>query len=208
MGIIKKGVLDGFSGKIGTVIGSSWNGIPYMRFSPKTIKNPRTKQQTSHRVKFSMAINYLKPLKEVIRVGWRQYAVKQSAFNAATSYLYANAIIGDYPDFSIDPNKVLISRGTLSSETNASVTYASGTITFKWNVNSGSSNDLALLVVVNPSGCDAIFNVGKSNRKEGKQSICLPATWMGEIVDAFLGFASENSQKVENSIYLGSVTVV
>jgi hypothetical protein len=31
MRIIKQGVLGGFSGKVGTVIGSSWKGIAVMR---------------------------------------------------------------------------------------------------------------------------------------------------------------------------------
>ena len=31
MGKIKQGILGGFKGKVGTVIGSSWNGISYMR---------------------------------------------------------------------------------------------------------------------------------------------------------------------------------
>ena len=33
MGIIKQGVPGGFSGKVGTVIGSSWKGIAVMRGS-------------------------------------------------------------------------------------------------------------------------------------------------------------------------------
>ena len=31
MGTINQGILGGFSGKVGTVIGGSWKGITYMR---------------------------------------------------------------------------------------------------------------------------------------------------------------------------------
>ena len=31
MGTIKQGILGGFSGKVGTVVDSSWKGISYMR---------------------------------------------------------------------------------------------------------------------------------------------------------------------------------
>ncbi len=31
MGTISKGILGGFSGTVGTVIGGSWKGIEYMR---------------------------------------------------------------------------------------------------------------------------------------------------------------------------------
>jgi len=34
MGTIKKGILGGFSGKVGTVIGGVWKGIEYMRSIP------------------------------------------------------------------------------------------------------------------------------------------------------------------------------
>ena len=36
MGKIKQGILGGFKGKVGTVIGSSWNGIAYMKGQPQS----------------------------------------------------------------------------------------------------------------------------------------------------------------------------
>jgi hypothetical protein len=42
MGTIKQGILGGFSGKVGTVVGASWKGIAYMRSLPQKVKNPRT----------------------------------------------------------------------------------------------------------------------------------------------------------------------
>jgi hypothetical protein len=46
MGKIKQGILGGFKGKVGTVIGSSWNGIAYMRGLAQSVKNPKTAGQT------------------------------------------------------------------------------------------------------------------------------------------------------------------
>lgn len=43
MGTIKQGILGGFSGKVGTVIGGSWKGISYMRLQAQSIK------KSSHR---------------------------------------------------------------------------------------------------------------------------------------------------------------
>ena len=42
MGKIKQGILGGFKGKVGTVIGASWNGISYMRGLAQSHKNPKT----------------------------------------------------------------------------------------------------------------------------------------------------------------------
>ena len=49
MGKIKQGILGGFKGKVGTVIGASWNGIAYMRGLAQSHKNPQTEAQLKQR---------------------------------------------------------------------------------------------------------------------------------------------------------------
>ena len=49
MGKIKQGILGGFKGKVGTVIGSSWNGIAYMKGLPQSQKDPKTAAQRKQR---------------------------------------------------------------------------------------------------------------------------------------------------------------
>ena len=78
MGTIKKGILGGFSGKVGTVVGSSWKGISYMRSLPLKVRNPRTLRQLDQRSKFAIALGYLKPLNGLLRIGWKLNANKQS----------------------------------------------------------------------------------------------------------------------------------
>ena len=67
MGTIKQGILGGFSGKVGTVIGGSWKGISYMRSQAQSVKNPRTDGQLSQRSKFALALDFLKPLTDIVR---------------------------------------------------------------------------------------------------------------------------------------------
>ncbi len=45
MGKIRQGILGGFSGKVGTVVGASWNGIYYMRGLPQSYKKSRSSKQ-------------------------------------------------------------------------------------------------------------------------------------------------------------------
>lgn len=49
MGKIKQGILGGFKGKVGTVIGSSWNGIAYMRGLPQSTKDRKSAAQLAQR---------------------------------------------------------------------------------------------------------------------------------------------------------------
>ena len=49
MGIIWQGILGGVSGRVGNVIGSSWEGIPVLKSRPLSVANPRTTQQVHYR---------------------------------------------------------------------------------------------------------------------------------------------------------------
>ena len=49
MGKIKQGILGGFRGKVGTVIGASWNGIAYMRGLPQSTKDRKSAAQLAQR---------------------------------------------------------------------------------------------------------------------------------------------------------------
>jgi len=210
MGTIKKGILGGFSGKVGTVVGSSWKGIAYMRSLPLKVKNPRTLAQRTHRAKFAIALNFLKPMTELLRTGWKLYARRKSPFNAAMSYAFANAITGDYPDYAVDPSKILISRGSLYPATNPLAFPIPGAINLEWD-DTGLSKfinqtDKALVAVVNPAKSQAVYDTDGAPRSELTQSINLPADWAGDTVEVYLGFISEDGKAVANSVYVGAIT--
>jgi len=211
MGTIKKGILGGFSGKVGTVVGSSWKGISYMRSLPQKVRNPRTEPQMSHRSKFAITLSYLKPLNGVLRTGWKLYANRQSPLNAAMSYTIANAIAGTYPDYSIDPSKVLVSRGSLTPAVNVIATPVSAAINFEWDDNSDLNNanqtDRALLAVLNSAKSEAIFDVAGATRYEATQSLSVPANWSGDSVEVYVGFISEDGKEIANSVYVGNLVI-
>jgi hypothetical protein len=90
MGRIKKGILGGFSGKVGTVVGANWKEISYMRSLPQKVKNPRTEAQRKQRSKFLLVVNLLKPLNPLLRIGWKLHAkttVKNISHIKNISYL-------------------------------------------------------------------------------------------------------------------------
>jgi plastocyanin len=184
-----------------------------MRSLPQKVKNPRTELQMMQRAKFALTLNFLKPMNGLLRTGWKLYAHRQSPINAAMSYTLANAIAGTFPDYTIDASKVYVSRGSLTPAANATATAAAGrTVTFAWDDNSGTSaakeTDKALIAVVNPAKSEAVFDAAGAERSAGTQSVNLPADWVGENVEAYIGFISEDGKDVANSVYLGSITVV
>ena len=110
MGIIKKGILGGFSGKVGNVVGASWKGIDYIRSLPSTVRNPRTPRQVKQRTKFSLVQGFLTSMTPFIRNWFKNYAGGQTAMNAALSYNIQNGIIGEGADIDLDYPNLLVSE--------------------------------------------------------------------------------------------------
>ena len=211
MGKISQGVLGGFSGKVGNVVGGTWKGIDYMRIKPANVSNPRTAGQLDQRSKFSTTLKFLQSMTDFLRVGFKLYANKMTQFNAAMSYNLNNAITGSSPNFTIDYANALVSRGGLVGAANAAVSSSGGLVEFTWDDNTGSGNaqatDKALLVVYNPAKDESIYDSAGAVRSATSQNLGMPASYVGDDVEAFIGFLSEDGKEVANSVYIGSVTV-
>ena len=211
MGTIKKGVLGGFSGKVGSVVGASWKGIDYIRSLPASVKNPRTEGQVTQRTKFTVALEFLRPIIAYLNVGFKPYACKQSPYNAAMSYNVSNAVTGTFPDFEMDYPNALVSKGSLLGAEDASATTDAGSISFAWTDNSEVSNalstDKAMPLAFNISKGQAVFKTNGAERSTEADSLTIPANWSGDDVEVYLGFVSNDGLLVASSAYLGQKTI-
>lgn len=211
MGKISQGVLGGFSGKVGNIVGGTWKGIDYMRIKPANVSNPRTAGQVDQRSKFTITLRFLQTMTDFLRVGFKLYANKMTQFNAAMSYNLNNAITGTYPNFSVDYANALVSRGGLTEALNGAVSSSGGLVEFTWDDNSGSGSaqatDKALLVVYNATKDQAIYDTAGAARSATSQTLAMPNDFIGDDVEAFIGFIREDGKEVSDSVYIGSVTV-
>lgn len=112
MGRIKKGILGGFSGKVGTVVGASWKGIDYMRSLPKLSSKPATPAQLGQRWKLSLFRGFLLVIPDLVEKLYQNYT-KYTAMNAALSYNMKEATTGTSPEFEIHFPNFLYSMGVL-----------------------------------------------------------------------------------------------
>ena len=113
MGIFSKGILGPFSGTVGTVVGSSWKGIDYMRSLPRKSDRAPSQLQLEHRLKFSLIGTFLRTMTPLLQISFKGQSKNMSGFNSAFSYNMKNAVAGAYPDFEIDFSMALVSRGDL-----------------------------------------------------------------------------------------------
>jgi hypothetical protein len=203
MGKIAQGILGGLSGKVGNVIGGSWKGIDYIRIKPSSVANPRTEAQVNQRNKFSATIEFLQPNKDFLNVGFKAFAVKKTAFNAAMSYVLGNAITGTAPNFIVDYSSALLSKGNLSNPLNGSVDLATANqVTFNWDDNSldGNANttDKSMVLAYNPSKKESIYILDGAIRSATSQILTLPTSYTGDTVELFMAFVSIDGKIVSN----------
>lgn len=128
------------------------------------------------------------------------------------AYNIKNALTGTYPNIAIDYPNALVSMGNLPSALNqvASSTVA-GTVTFNWDDNTGeigsSSGNKTLLVVYNPSQHQAVTVNELAQRADGTQTVTVPSSFSGDLVQCYLAFITKDSQTLSNSAFAGAVTV-
>lgn len=208
----EQGILGGFSGKVGTVIGGSWNGVDYMRGKPGHIFNPQTEAQQNQRAKVALVIKFLSPLKAFLHEGFKKQAHKMSAFNAAMSWNLTRAVAGTYPPFEIDYANVLLSQGKLPAALNPRVSSPeSGQVEFSWQDNSDQigamPDDRALLIVYHPEKNQAVTVMEGSFRAGEHKIIALPPDFQGAEVHCYISFQNARQTMISDSSYAEATVV-
>lgn len=211
MGRINKGILGGFSGKVGSVVGGNWKGIDYMRSKGNRGNFTATEAQAAQQLKFGMAVRFVTSMSGLVAIGFRNYANRQTGANGAVSYLLKNAISGTYPAFSIVYADVLVSRGDLPNVLAPAVTMGAGSLlTYNWTDNSGvgiaKATDKVILAAYCPAFNQCIYTTGSAARSAITDVLNL-ATFSGEVAETYIGCLSEDGRNIASSIYTGQVTV-
>ena len=214
MGSYVKGVLGSFSGKIGTVIGSYWKGISYMRSLPGKRRGTPSSSQVEQQLKFAIMIRFHEAFHSLVIQSFAATSknMMMTPTNFAIRRNLKEAIKGDYPDFSVDYHKVLLSMGKLHNAGSAAMESAgAGKIKFSWINNAGTeasakATDKAILVAYCAATNEAVYTLEGANRSE-ETDILNVSLFSGQAVETWLAFVSEDGTKFSKSSYLGNVMV-
>jgi hypothetical protein len=207
-----KGILGGFSGKVGTVVGGTWRGIPYMRSLPKFKKNRTlTPAQQLQQAKFALATEFLSAFTALVNVSFQRSA-GQTAPNVALSHLLTQAIGGIAPNLSVIPGLVMVAKGSLKKADNpVTDSIVAGKLRFSWTDNTGLGNatgmDKAILVAYEPVSGDVQFTVNGADRSSGVAELDTPQ-FSGRQVHTWISFRSPDGRLKADSFYTGMVTVL
>lgn len=212
MGKYRNGILGSFTGKVGNVVGSTWNGISYMRAIPSNVKDPKTPKQLAQRQRFGLVTSFLRKFKPVVTLGFKSGAGNMSPLNRATSFNIRNAVGGEYPDQQIVLDQLVLARGDLTraDEPQASASDP-GEITFTWVDNSGEGSalpdDKVVITIFNPERNTVFYRLDSAIREEETLTLSLPNSWHGDTVDTYLFVASSDDKLISDSEYTGQVTI-
>ena len=212
MGTILQGILGGFSGTVGTVIGGNWKGIDYMKGKSKKRSATSSPAQLQQQAKFSMMLKFLRGFRELLKTSFNEYAKGKTGTNIALSANLLNAVTGDYPAFTINYPMVQLSHGNLITPKAPKATAGlAGKVDFSWTNNAGkdadAATDNAVLVIYDPSTKKVVYKLDAAKRITGTDLLDVPE-FSGLVVETWMAFVSATGRSFSDSAYTGSVTVL
>lgn len=208
MGRFVNGINGPIVGKVGTVIGSSRNGKPYVKGPHKKRTKKISKKESGNRNKFKIAQAWLKPVLEFVRDGFYQFKMTSGAFVAAKGHLLRHAFEGVQPDIRINPALVKVSVGELPlSPGIAAGKAAPGLLQFTWDtapVAGGSAYDQVMLLAYDIDKGFACYNTTGQFRSAGADTLAIEA---GRSYHLYLAFTSADRKLQSDSVYLGVISM-
>jgi hypothetical protein len=217
MGTFVKGVLGGFKGKVGSVIGTKWKGLSVMRSkaAPRS-KGSASEKQLEQQARFAFSMNFLLPLGTLLNQTFDRHTKGgMTGFNKAFAYNIVQAISGVSPNFQINFGAIQLSRGMVPMViTPASSSPAAGQLVFTWkdfpnssNSNSRLSSDSIYVAAYNPDLNHWVYVLDIAQRSAGTATVDVTG-FSGKILHTYLGIISSDGNTTSNSAYLGAVTVL
>lgn len=202
MGIIKQGILGGFSNKVGAVVGAGWKGIATMRSLPQSVANPRTTAQVANRSTFAQLAQLGSGiLPTIIQPLWNRWAKKMSGYN---EWLSVNKkLLDDFGSIVAYLPNAVFANGDLSASITAGTISNAGAVAITFdttltNAHDAATDEVYLVVGLVPAGATELsegkifgFTTGVA-RSAGSVSVNVDAPEAGDTAVAYLMFRSKD----------------
>lgn len=199
-----------FSGKVGSVIGSSWRGIHYLRGLSKKRTKPFSEAQLAQQQRFGLMGEFLLPLKGLIEIGFANADDSRATlFNLVMSENLTGAVTGEYPAFSIDYPNLILSQGSMLPPKGVTMESQEGSAVISWNpaVNafSGHADDIAYLLVYNVE--QGLFATTETavERSAGQADVPVDDDFVGQTGHGWVFFTSRDGREISRTVYAGEV---
>lgn len=210
MATYNDGPLGGFSGKLGPVVGSTWRDLKILRSLPIKSEKPPSEAQLLQRLKMAVTMEFLTPIRPLLKVTFKKNLHDKSGFETAKSYYMKETLQATESGWEILYSKVLISAGDLRGFTNPSISVgADHTLHLEWTDDSGqamaNASDKVLLVMFIPQLKQFEIFKTDATRADGTTNIDYPQYYQGVEAHCWATFGTNNGSRYAVSTYLGVV---
>lgn len=217
MGKVQQGILDGFVGKVGTVVGSFWKGKPVMRGYKRIVHDASTEAQELIRTRFAAIGSLSSAFYNAILLGFKGVArakkITEGDYFVKVNWDYVHAEAAG--SATVDYDELMVAKGNLPE-----ILFGSATFTDPYKVKVGindqgtavgaRNDDLVYIFVYSPEAAAGVISQSVM-REEAEVSVTVPDYWVGQRVHVY-GFGigdpqHDNAGRTANSRYLGSGTI-
>lgn len=206
MATFKEGINGPFKGKVGSVIGSSWRKIPYMKGMRGITSRkpaPTTKQAAQH-VKFRLLNRFFTPVARLLEVGFGAYTSRATGKNVAFSYNYDHAFLEDGDQIRLNYPALKFSHGSLYTAGAEEAVATEDGIRVQWDPKTygvgGAMDDVAYAIVYSVSS--NIFLDETALRHEGSVFVPFEEPSRGNEVHVWLFFSDSKEKQVSRTEYI------
>lgn len=219
MGKIRMGILDGFVGKVGTVIGSFWKGKKVMRAYNEFPNDPNTEDQQLVRAKFKKAGQCAGKLASILNLTYGTIAEKEKSTPVGefVKALWPNITGADVAHVNLPLDNLPISKGNLTPVEFDEPDFSTA-LTVKCAITNGytdsrinSGHDQVFALAMLADTYDVMASDGAATRDDDTVQISVPAYWQGRRVLVYgftKGYAlGTQPNAVSDSIYIGEGTI-
>lgn len=212
MAEIKEGILGGFQGKVGTVVGFPWRNKNLMRSMPKKTFKPRSEKQLIQQSKLTYCTQFLTPLRKFINKNIAVSNKNQIGFDLLLSKLMKEMYIENDEIFHIDYSHLYLALGVLPTTLKTNVKFLKNRkLKLQWEDNScqGLAEKEDKLSVIALMQEMQKFHVFKriANREDGKISLILPDKWIKGSIHLWYIWSNEADNLNSTSMYLGCLEI-
>ncbi len=207
MAIIKNGILGGFKGKAGAVVGYELYGQDCMRGLPR-LRSKFSEKERLNTSKFGLVQDTLSMILDFVQVGFKDYYTKTGGIRGAISYNRKHAVREDENGFYIDPNDFVVAGGDLPGALQPAFTIENpGTLKFTWATEipkDADELDQVMLMAIDLKGKKASYAPIGEFRKRGEASLSLDGALQGKLLDIYIAFVAKDRSRQSTSQYLGA----
>ena len=201
------GILGGYSGKVGPVVGYVWNGKPCVRACPQWVKNPRTAAQMEHRKMFKQEVQLAAKMSWAVGTTMRD----EARANGMTAYnlfvkLNQHAFGMEDERLTVDYSSLILSVGNVASVSVKSMEWTSDNVLdVRYERGTGSSFDHLYLYAYIPD-LEQGFLAAPAYRRDKRVALALPDYYAGHTAHVYLMVQTADGRWC-NSVYAGEIAL-